>query len=54
MKSTCSQDNDKLKQEFNAIENRLQVHIDERFLQLQQHIDKRFDQLEEKLMNLKQ
>jgi hypothetical protein len=42
-----------MKQELNALENRLQIYIDQRFLQLQQHIDDRLNQLEEKLTNLK-
>ncbi len=52
MKSTCSQDNDKIKQDLNALENRLQTYIDKRVLELQQHIDNRFDRLEEKLTKL--
>ncbi len=42
-----------MKQELNALENRLQTYIDKRFLTLQQHLDDRFNQLEEKLTNLK-
>jgi flagellar capping protein FliD len=52
VKSTCSQDNDKIKQDLNALENRLQTYIDKRVLELQQHIDNRFDRLEEKLTKL--
>jgi hypothetical protein len=55
VKSTCSsQDNDKTKQEINALENRLQTYIDERFLHLQQHIDTRLNRLEEKLTEFTQ
>jgi hypothetical protein len=53
VKSTCNQDNDKLKQELNILENRLQTYIDQRFLQLKQHIDDRLNRLEEKLTNSK-
>ncbi len=51
MKSTSNQDHESIKQELNALENRLQVYIDKRFIELQQHIDQRFDHLEEKLTN---
>jgi flagellar capping protein FliD len=51
VKSTWTQDNDKIKEEFNLLENRLQIYIDKRFLQLQEHIDERFNQLDEKLTN---
>lgn len=35
------------KEEFYALETRLQRYIDQRFHQLQQHIDERFNRFEE-------
>lgn len=51
VKSTSSNQDDT---KINALENRLQTYIDERFLQLQKHIDNRLDRLEEKLTELNQ
>lgn len=50
--NTSSQDSNNIKQEFNALENRLQTYIDNKFLQLQQHIDDRLNHLEQKLSSL--
>ncbi|CAF0727702.1 unnamed protein product [Adineta steineri] len=49
VKCTQSQNNDRLKQDLNELEHRLETYVDKRFLELQQHIDDRFNRLEEKL-----